>query len=126
MNGLMLLMSAAAAAAPNTVPVPMVPAVKQDVQCFLLYAVAVDTAKDDKEKHGSSLGVMYYFAKLRVEAPTLDLAQAVKQEVTAFETDPKLKETGAACDAEFQKRGQELIDLGTQLEQLMPQSSSSS
>jgi hypothetical protein len=131
-NSLMLLASAAAAAAVPpvvAVPVPMSLPVKHDVQCFLLYAVAVDnadTAKDDKVKQGSSLAVMYFFAKLKVEAPALDLAQAVRQEANSFETDPNLKETGAACDSEFQKRGNELINLGNELQRLAPQSSSSS
>jgi hypothetical protein len=61
-----------------------------------------------------------------MEAPTVNLVEAVRQEANAFDGNPHMKDVGNACDAEFQKRGAELIDLGKQLQQTAPQSSSSS
>ena len=127
MNSLMTLVSAAAAAAAQPAPAPpllLSDAARQDVRCFVLYAIAVDDAQDEKVKAGTSLGLMYYFAKIKLEAPALNLAAAIRQEATAMEKDPKVKEDGAACDTEFQKRADELIDLGQQLEELAPHSSS--
>jgi len=126
-NSLMTLVSAAAAAAAQPAPAPpllLSDAARQDVRCFVLYAIAVDDAQDEKVKAGTSLGLMYFFAKIKLEAPSLNLAAAVRQEATAMENDPTIKETGAACDTEFQKRADELLDLGQQLQELAPHSSS--
>lgn len=100
--------------------------VKHDVQCFMLYAMGVDLAKDDKARQAASLGTMYFVGKLQVGAPGLDLAEAVRQEAEAFQTNPNAKDIGTACDAEVQKRGNELIDLGQQLQSTARQSSASS
>jgi hypothetical protein len=93
---------------------------RKDVQCFVLYAVAVqqaDEAKDDKVREAGSLGLMYLFGRLQVEAPGADLAAAVRQEAQAIDAGEDMKDLGAACDAEFQKRGAELMDLGKQLQE---------
>ena len=129
MNSLISLVTAAAAAAAPPAPAPPVllsDAVKQDVRCFMLYAIAVDDAQDEKIKAGTSLGLMYFFAKIKLEAPALSLAAAVRQEAAAMEGNPTVKDIGAACDTEFQARARELIDLGQELQQLAPHSSSSS
>jgi hypothetical protein len=116
-----LLLAASAilgASAPASAQVAMSPAVKQDVQCFLLYAVAIDDSKnDEKAQHGSSLAVMYFVGKLAVEAPSLDLAAAARQVATELEENAHAKEVGAACDSEFADRGKQLIDVGNQLQQ---------
>jgi hypothetical protein len=124
----MTLVSAAAAAAAQPTPPPPLDsdAARQDLRCFVLYAIAVDQAQDEKVKTGTSLGLMYFFAKIKLEAPALNLADAIRQEATAMDNDPRLKDEGVACDAEFQKRGDELLDLGQQLQELAPHSSSSS
>jgi len=119
------LISPAAAAPPIPLPAP----VQQDVRCFLLFAAAVNEAgkaNNEKAREATSLAVMYYYGKLRVEAPTLDLVGAVRQEVTAMEGTSKAKEVGESCDAEFAARGKELINFGETLQQQAPQSSSSS
>ena len=119
------LISPAAAAPPIPLPAP----VQQDVRCFLLFAAAVNEAgkaKNDKMREATSLAVMYYYGKLRVEAPTLDLVGAVRQEVAAMDGSAKAKEIGASCDAEFSARGKELVDFGEKLQQQPAQSSSSS
>ena len=67
---------------------------------------------------------MYYYGKLRVEAPTIDLVGAVRQEVAAMALNAK--EVGALCDAEFAERGKELVNFGAALQKEAPQSSSSS
>jgi len=109
----------ALAAAPA--PAPALSAVaRKDVQCFVLYAVAVqqaDEAKDDKVREAGTLGLMYFFGRLQVEAPGADLVAAVRREAEAIEAGENMKDVGAACDAEFQKRGAELMDLGKQLQQ---------
>jgi hypothetical protein len=127
-----LLGSAALAAmtpAQAAAPVSMSPSVQQDVRCFMLFAAAVDQAgkaKNDDEREATSLAVMYFLGKLTVEAPTLNLVEAVRQEATALEGNPRAKDVGMACDTEFSKRGRELIDFGQKLQQAEPQSSSSS
>ncbi len=120
MNSFMLLLSAATAAAAPAAPVSLSEPVKRDVQCFMLYAVAVQravTANDEKGKQAGGLGVMYYFTKLKIEAPTLDLVETIRQQAGAMEGDPNLKAVGAACDTELQQRGTELRDLGERLKQ---------
>jgi hypothetical protein len=118
-----------AASGPAQSSVPLSPAVQYDVQCFILYSIAVDTAvkaKDDKTQEAASLGVMYFVGKLTVESPGLNLADAVRQETNGMSGNPRAKEIGAACDAEFAKRAQELLDISQQLQTVANQSSSSS
>ena len=122
MNGLMLLFSAAAVAAPAPVmpppPTILSAPVKHDVQCFMLYAVAVHSAEnDDKVKQAAGLGVMYFFAKLKVEAPTIDLFETIRTQAAGMKAGPELKAVGESCDTEFQQRGAELRDLGGRLKQ---------
>ena len=124
MHGLMLLLSAAATApapAAPAAPIALSAPVKQDVQCFMLYAIAVQravTANDDKVKQGAGLGVMYFYTKLRLEAANLDLFEVIQQQAAAMEGNTGLKAVGTACDTEFQKTGADLQDLGSRLKQL--------
>jgi hypothetical protein len=118
-----------AASRPAQSAVPLSPAAQHDVQCFMLYSIAVDTAvtaKDDKTQAAASLGVMYFVGKLAVEAPGLDLASAVRQEADGMDANPHVKEIGVACDTEFAKRAEELRDIGRQSLTPASQSSSSS
>ena len=132
MNSVMLLFSAAAAA-----PAPVMPAVsmilsapaKHDVQCFMLYAIAVQGAvekNDEKVKQAGGLGVMYFFTKLKVEAPKLDLFETIKQQAVALKGGPELDAIGKSCDTEFQETGAALQGLGERLKAADGQSSSSS
>jgi hypothetical protein len=110
-------------------PVTLTPAAQQDVRCFMLFAAAVnDAAKanNSKVREATSLAVMYFYGKLAVESPGLNIVDAVRQEANALSGNPVAKQVGAACDEEFAKRGQELRDVGQQLQQPEPQSSSSS
>lgn len=128
----MLLIGAAAAApapAHAAAPAALSAPVKKDLRCFLLYAAAVghaDSSKDTQAKNAGSFGVMYFFGKLKTEAPTLDLFSALRDEAISMESDPQLKESGTACDTEFQNAGSQLMELGKRLQQLAPQSSPSS
>ena len=122
MNSLMLLFSAATAAAPAPVatapPIALSAPVKHDVQCFILYAIAVQSAvekSDEKVKQAGGLGVMYFFTKLKVEAPTLDLFETIKQQAAALKAGPELDAIGSSCDTEFQKTGADLQGLGEKL-----------
>ena len=121
-----VLLSTPTYAAP---PIMMSPALKRDVQCFVLFAIAVDGAEssnDEKMKQAGSLGMMYFLGKIRVSDPDLDFVEAVRQEANAMDVVPPTEEFGEDCDAEIQTRGAELIDLGQQLQQVLPHSSSSS
>ena len=133
MKSLIILLSAAAAtAAPaRAAPAPasISAPVKQDVRCFILYAVAVQRAvasNDDKVKQAAGLGVMYFFTKLKFEVPSLDLFTTIEHEAATMNDGPQLKVVGASCDTEFQKQGADLRDLGERLKQAGAQSSSSS
>ena|SRR5437868_15084631 len=120
---------AAVAPAESAPPITMSAGVQQDVRCFMLFAAAVDQAgkaKNEQARAATSLAVTYYLGKLTVEAPTLNLVEAVRQEAATMDGSPRAKAVGAACDAEFSKRGQELVDFGQQLQKSQPQSSSSS
>ena len=119
----------AASAPPPQSVVPLSTAAQADVRCFMLYSIAVHTAataKDDKTQAAASLGVMYFVGKLAVDSPGLDLAAAVRQEADAMSKNPHAKEIGEACDTELAKRGQELRDMGQQMQAPAVQSSSSS
>ena len=120
------LLLASAAPAQPVVRVSLSPAVKRDAQCFILYAIGVGTAKNDSDRNGASIGTMYFYTKLRIGAPDVDLVLALKQESDAIQYDPKIKQIGAECDTELQQRGAELIDLGQKLQEMTPHSSSSS
>ena len=132
MNSVMLLFSAAAAAPAPVTPAPPIilsaPA-KHDVQCFMLYAIAVQGAvekNDEKVKQAGGLGVMYFFTKLKVEAPKLDLFETIKQQAVALKGGPELDAIGKSCDTEFQETGAALQGLGERLKAADGQSSSSS
>ena len=125
MKSLMLLLSAAAvAAAPAPViaaqPAALPDSVKHDVQCFMLYAMAVQHAvegNNEKVKQAGGLGVMYFFTKLKVEAPNLDLFETIKQEADGMKGGAQLEATGRSCDTEFQQQGLALQNLGERLKQ---------
>ena len=124
MKSLMLLLTAAAAVAPAPAyaapPAALPDSVKHDVQCFMLYAMAVQRAvegNNEKVKQAGGLGGMYFFTKLKVEAPNLDLFETITQEAAAMESGPKLDGIGQACDAEFQQQGLALQNLGNRLKQ---------
>ena len=98
----------------------------------MLFATAVtDAGKagDAKSREAASLGLMYFYAKLGVEAPDLNIPDAVVAAAKELLGNPKAREYGAACDSEFQQRAKGLITIGTQLQSLgkaESQSSSSS
>jgi hypothetical protein len=128
---LLAAFTAAAVIAParSAPPVTLSPSAQKDVQCFILFATAVDdahTAKDEKVAAATSLAVMYYLGKLAIEAPGLDLVEAVRQEAVTMEGNPHTKDIGAACDVEFSRVGFDLIRVGSQLQNTTPHSSSSS
>jgi len=117
-----------AVSGPAQSALPLSPTVQYDVRCFILYSIAVDTAvkaKDEKTQEAASLGVMYFVGKLTVESPGLNLTDAVRQETNGMSGNPQAKAIGAACDAEFAKRAQELLDISQQLQTAADQSSSS-
>jgi hypothetical protein len=95
----------------------------------MLFAAAVNEAQkaeNDKAREASGFGVMYYFGKLTSEAPSLNVVDAVVQEAALMAGNPGAKDIGAACDAEFSKGGQQLVDIGQKLKQAGSQSASPS
>jgi hypothetical protein len=129
-NFILLPALGALATTAATQPAPSLPAaVQKDVQCFLLFAAAVDrasAAKEDQAQQASSLAVMYYLGRLDVAAPGIDLAEVVRREATAMDSNPRAQAIGAECDSDFQKRGAELRSFGDHLQDPAPRSSSSS
>jgi hypothetical protein len=101
--------SMAADAAPAT---SLTPAVKQDLQCFVLYTIAAGTEKDEKRLAGAIAGTWYFLGQIDAGAPGLDLEQAMRAEIAGLKGNSHVKEIGASCDAQFSKRGSELMSLG--------------
>jgi hypothetical protein len=117
----LIAIAAAVAAAAPAAPVPLSPAVKKDVHCFMLFAAEVDGAKEDKVRQAAGLGVEYYLGRIDVAAPGLDLARVVREEGAAFDRDPDaMKAVAATCDSEFTKRNQDLMNLGKDLQKTTP------
>jgi len=95
----------------------------------MLFATAANDANkggSDKARDAAGLAVMYFYAKLTVEAPDLNIPEAVRQEAAALVGNPRAKEYGAACDTEFQQRGKDLMSIGQQLQNMAAAQSSSS
>jgi len=126
MKSLMLLLSAASIVAAPTPAIAAQPAgppesVKHDVQCFMLYAMAVQHAvegNNEKVKQAGGLGVMYFFTKLKMEAPSLDLFETIKQQANDMKAGAELQAIGTSCDTEFQQQGLALQNLGERLKQV--------
>jgi hypothetical protein len=109
------LAAAAAAATGNAAPPSSLsPAVKRDLQCFVLYTLAAGTEKDEKKLTGVIAGTWYFLGRIDAIAPGIDLDSAMHAELAEMHSNPKTKEIGAACDAQFSKRGSDLVDLGNQ------------
>jgi hypothetical protein len=105
-------------------PVSRSPAIEKDAQCLLLYLAAAGDGKDEKTQQAAIAGSWYFLGKLDVSAPGTDLVQLLRDEGNALQGNPRAREIGAACDAELAKRGNELIDVGQQLQSAPAQSSS--
>jgi hypothetical protein len=99
--------SARAASAPS-----LSTAVKQDLQCFVLYTIAAGTETDETKRTGAIAGTWYFLGQIDAVDPGLDLDQAMRAEIVAMQNNPHTKEIGAACDAQFSKRGADLVSLG--------------
>jgi len=110
-----LACSAVAAAAPAQAA-PLSPTVKKDVQCFLLLAAGVGASGEEKAKQAGSIGIAYFYGRLQVEAPGLDLVQAVRDEIIALEKDKAAAEKiAAACDSEVAAFGEKLKRFGEEM-----------
>jgi hypothetical protein len=101
--------AAAADAAPAT---SLTPAVKQNLQCFVLYTIAAGSEKDEKRLAGAIAGTWYFLGQIDSAAPGLDLEQAMRAEIDGLKGNSHANEIGASCDAQFSKRGSELMSLG--------------
>lgn len=107
------LMAASAATRANAAPAaPTPPAIKPDLQCFILYTVAAGTEKDEKRVASAIAGTWYFIGRIDAIAPGLDLGQAMRAEIADLEHNPKTEAIGAACDAQFAKRGSDMTNLG--------------
>jgi hypothetical protein len=111
------LMIASAATRANAAPAASTPpAVKQDLQCFVLYTIAAGTEKDEKRLASAVAGTWYFIGRIDAAAPGLDLGQAMRAEIADLEHNPKTEAIGAACDAQFAKRGADMTNLGKAFE----------
>lgn len=117
---------ASTASAQSTFGIALSPTATHDVQCFMLYAAGIGEATDDKTQMAASMGTMYFFGKLKAEAPDIDLEQAIREEAESIARNPNAREIGKACDAEVQNRSDELLSLGQELQESPRQSSPSS
>jgi hypothetical protein len=124
MRGISLLAASLAVAA--TASAQPSATTNHDVQCFMLYAAGIGVATDDKARFVATMGTMYFFGRLKSEAPDLNLEQAIRAEGDKFADNPNAKAIGEACDKEVQERGAELEDVGQRLQRAAPQSSPSS
>lgn len=108
------LMAASAVTRANAAAAAQVPpAIKPDLQCFILYTIAAGTEKDEKRLASAIAGTWYFIGRIDAVAPGLDLGQAMRAEIAALEHDPKTEAIGATCDARFAKRGSDMTNLGT-------------
>jgi len=97
---------------------PLAPAVRHDVQCFILFSMAVGAAEKPEQKTAATLAVPYYMGKIRTHSPGLDIAQAALDEIRSLRGSPDAERIGEQCDAEFQGVGRDLISIGERLQQL--------
>jgi hypothetical protein len=112
-----VLLAGASFPAPSAAA-PLTPAAQRDLRCFMLYAMAVDQAvnkKDEKMQQAAGLGLIYFLGKLKVEAPALVLADAIRQEAGSLKDDEATRSAGDSCDREFQSAGAEMRNLGPEL-----------
>jgi len=113
-----LLLLAALAASTSTSaysaePTPQLsPAAEQDVRCLALVLVAVSMEKDQAKQQGMIAEAWYFAGRLDAEAPGIALKPALTGGLDSIKGNPQAKEIGAACDAAFQKRGDDLKNLG--------------
>ena len=113
-----LLLSGTFTATPAVAATTLASPVQKDLQCFMLYAMAVDHAvkqKDEEMRQGAGLSLIYFLGKLKAEAPTLVFAETINQEAETLIRDPKIKEIAKSCDTEFQAAGTEMRNLGSDL-----------
>ena len=130
MRNLLKLAALAAIASPASAQAPqaigMSQATRADLQCFVLNLVAVGSATEDEVKQAGTAGTMYFYGKLRVDAPGLDLVEAVRQELESFQGNPNAQAIAEACDSEVAQRGSDLMKFGEELMKTVDQPPSSS
>lgn len=111
-----LTAAAAASPAPAAPASSIPPAAKQDVQCFVLYSVAAGNEKDEKKIAGIIAGTWYFLGRIDAKAPGINLEQAMRTQIAALQGNPRTKEIGTACDAQFSRRGADLVTMGQALQ----------
>jgi hypothetical protein len=102
-------------AATSSQSAPPVPAEQKDVQCLLLYAVSAGAAKDDNSREGAQLGTMYYFTKIKTEAPDLDVVTALRDVGARLQNNAATQKIAQKCDSEFHAISEELSGVGEKL-----------
>jgi hypothetical protein len=113
---LLLLIAAAASAAlsnADSAASAALPAgAEKDVQCLTLALVATSVEKDPAKQQGIIAEAWFFMGRLDAEAPSIDLKPALSSAFDKMKGNPGTKDIGTACDAEFQKRGADLRNLG--------------
>ena len=110
------LAAAQPAPAQTAPPLALASPVEKDVQCLVFFMMAAGTEKDPKRLQAATAGTWYFVGRLDISSPGLDLERALRQELAAMEGKPEVKDLAAACDAQFGKRGGELVDIGHRLQ----------
>jgi hypothetical protein len=87
-------------------------ATERDVQCLTLTLLASSLEKDQTKQEAIVAETWYFLGRLDVEAPGQDLKRAVNSAFEAVNGNPRAKEIGSACDAQFETRGADLRELG--------------
>ena len=85
---------------------------ERDVQCFTLGLVAAGGEKDCARRDTAVAGVWYFLGRLDSEAPGIDLKREADRALARMNGKRATVDIAAACDAQFSKRGAELVRLG--------------
>ena len=99
-------------AAVRTSAVPLSQSSERDVQCFTLALVAAGGEKDPARRQTAVAGVWYFLGRIDSEAPGIDLKRNADRAFARMRRTRGTMDIAAACDAQFRKRGADLVRLG--------------
>jgi hypothetical protein len=113
----LIILAALAASPPRTASaeppaVALSASAEKDLQCVTLGLVAAGTEKDQTKLQAAIAAAWYFLGRLDIEAPYLDLKRETSRALGAMNGDPRTRDIGAACDAQFAGRGDVLVKMG--------------
>jgi hypothetical protein len=92
-----------------------VPETRDDLRCFLIMALLVDSSAEGKGKEAAMAGTLYFLGKLDVRAPGLDIGAAATAELGSM-TEAEFQSQKPRCIALLEERGHYLVAIGTAME----------